>query len=429
MNKPKSHKTAEYSLIALQHVFVSNVWLDPIYVATAGGLSLAYSSNLVNTIFIISGLVTLLQVTRLIKLPVIQGPSASFDALMISAAKTGQLSAAGSSILLSSFIVLLLSVTGLITKLVKFLSPAVKGVLIFIVGLSLINFTLSEFFGGTPGTHDFASPHNIGLALITCATVLLFSLFGKGIWKRFSFLFALIAGDITAYLTGSIDFSGVKTQAWFGLPHFLPYGQLHFNWSVFIAFFIAYLVAVVESISVYETAGNLLGENIEASRIRNGIVGEALGSISSSLFGGFPTTGFAQNLGVLSMTSSFSHVPIMIAGVFFIILGFIPKIGALLALTPSSVIGGLFLPAAATLISAGLSILRQVEDNPRNNLVMGLPIILAIGLPSFSSNWSGPLAILLSNGILIGALTSVTLQLLLINFPKFLEERLNHASK
>ncbi len=54
MSKPKSHKIAEYSLIALQHVFVSNVWLDPIYVATAGGLSLAYSSNLVNTIFIVS---------------------------------------------------------------------------------------------------------------------------------------------------------------------------------------------------------------------------------------------------------------------------------------------------------------------------------------------------------------------------------------
>ena len=33
-----------------------------------------------------------------------------------------------------------------------------------------------------------------------------FSLFGKGIWKRFSFLFALVAGDATAYLTGSMDF-------------------------------------------------------------------------------------------------------------------------------------------------------------------------------------------------------------------------------
>ena len=110
----KNKRVIDHGLAGLQHVFVSNVWLDPIYVATAAGLSLSLSTNLVNTIFIVSGLVTLTQVTRLVKLPIIQGPSASFDALMISAGKTGQLAAASGSILLSALIVFGLSITGLI---------------------------------------------------------------------------------------------------------------------------------------------------------------------------------------------------------------------------------------------------------------------------------------------------------------------------
>ena len=68
----KNKRVIDHGLAGLQHVFVSNVWLDPIYVATAAGLSLSLSTNLVNTIFIVSGLVTLTQVTRLVKLPIIQ---------------------------------------------------------------------------------------------------------------------------------------------------------------------------------------------------------------------------------------------------------------------------------------------------------------------------------------------------------------------
>ena len=62
----------------------------------------------------------------------------------------------------------------------------------------------------------------------------------------------------------------------------------------------------------------------------------------SSLFGGFPTSAFAQNIGILNLTGNISRMPIIIAGILFIILGFVPKVGALLAITPSPVIGGCF---------------------------------------------------------------------------------------
>ncbi len=143
--------TPKNALLGLQHVLVSNVWLDPVFVAGAIGLPLALSSNMVNAIFIVSGLVTLIQATKLVRLPIVQGPSAAFDALMIAAGTAGSLAAAGTSIFISSLIFLVLCLTRVIEKLRFLFAPIVSGVIIFLVGVSLSGFTLSEFLGGAPG--------------------------------------------------------------------------------------------------------------------------------------------------------------------------------------------------------------------------------------------------------------------------------------
>lgn len=417
----KDNRIVAHGLAGIQHVFVSNVWLDPIYVAAAAGLSLSSSTNLVNTIFIVSGIVTLTQATRLVKLPIIQGPSASFDALMISAGKTGQLATAGGSILLSALIVFMLSVTGLINKLIKLLTPAITGTLIFLVGISLSEFTMSEFLGGSPGDEGFSSLSTLTLSITTAAIVILLSIFGKGFWKHFSFLIALIIGDLLAVWLGVVDYSVLSTKSWFGLPQLLPYGALKFNLTMFLTFFVAYVVAVVESLGVYQAAGETLKEDISPRRIKNGLIGESAGSMFSSLFGGFPTSAFAQNIGILNLTGNISRMPIIIAGILFIILGFVPKIGTLLAITPSPVIGGIFLPAVTTLIMTGFNILKRAPATNANNMIIGLSIILAITLPNYASGWSGIVGELLSNSILVGALSAIVLQIILVNLPQMIK--------
>lgn len=416
----KKNRTIDNGLAGIQHVFVSNVWLDPIYVAAAAGLSLNLSTNLVNTIFIVSGLVALTQVTRLVKLPIVQGPSAAFDALLIGAGKAGQLSAASGSILLSALIIFCLSITGLINKLIKILTPAIIGTLIFLVGISLSSFTLSEFLGGYPGDKGFSSPQTLLLSVSTAAIVVFLSLFGKGFWKRFSFLIALIVGDLLAVCVGLVDYSALSSKSWFGLPHLLPYGALKFDWVIFLTFFVAYLVAVVEALGVYQAAGEAIQEDISPKRIQNGLIGESVGSILSSMFGGFPTTAFAQNVGILKLTGNTSKVPIMIAGSLFVLLGFIPKIGAFLAMTPSPVIGGIFLPAATTLIMTGFNIMKKAATTNANQMIIGLSVVLGVALPTYASGWHGVIGELLSNTILIGAVSALVLQVLLINIPNFI---------
>lgn len=410
-------------LYGLQHVFVSNVWLDPIFVAAMIGLPLAMAANMVNAIFIAAGLVTLVQATKLVRLPIIQGPSAAFDSIMISAGKVNGLAAASGGIFLSAIIVFILSITGVISRLKGLFTPVISGTVIFLVGISLSGFTLYEFLGGSPGDEAFMSSSTLILSVPTAIIVLILSLFGKGIWKSFSFLIALIVGDIIALNIGKTNFSMMADKAWFGIPHFLPYGGFTFEWSTFITFFVAYIVAVIEAMGVYQASASMLNTEIDSKRIRNGFAGESAGSMISSLIGGFPTTAYAQNVGLLRLTGVGSRFPVMVAGILFLILGLVPKAGALLALTPDAVVGGIFLPAAATLIYTGISILANVEKTDKNFMIIGISIMLAISLPNYATGAKGILATFFSNSILIGAFMSIILQLVFVNIPNLFRKK------
>ncbi|MGF6952483.1 uracil-xanthine permease [Neobacillus sp. B4I6] len=405
-------------LYGLQHVFVSNVWLDPIFVAAMIGLPLSLSANIVNAIFISAGLVTLVQATKLVRLPIVQGPSAAFDSIMISAGKANGLAAASGSIFLSAIIFFILSITGVIGKLKALFTPVISGTVIFIVGISLSSFTLFEFLGGTPGMATFAKPTTLLMSIPTAAIVVLLSLFGKGTLKSFSFLIALVIGDIIAFCLGKTNFSAIADKDWFGLPQFLPYGHLAFHWSTFIPFFVAYLVAVIEAMGVYQASAEMLKIDLDSKRIRNGFAGEAGGSLLSSLIGGFPTTAYAQNVGLLRLTGVGSRQPVMIAGIIFLFLGFVPKAGALLALTPDAVVGGIFLPAAASLIFTGVSLIEKMEKTDTNYMITGLSILLAVSLPTYFKDVKGTVGTFLSNSILIAAFSSIILHVVLINIPR-----------
>jgi uracil-xanthine permease len=405
-------------LYGLQHVFVSNVWLDPLFVSAMIGLPAAMSANMVNAIFIGAGLVTLSQAAKLVRLPVVQGPSAAFDALMISAGKAGGLAAAGGAIMVSALIVLFFALTGLLGRLRALFTPVVSGVVIFVVGIALSGFTLTEFLGGQADSPSFASLPTLLMSVPTALTVLLLSLFGKGKWKTFSFLIALLLGDVIALLLGKINFSPVGARGWLGLPHLFPYGALTFHWSVFAAFFAAYVAAVIEGMGVYQAAAQMSGTELDNKRIRFGFAGESVGSMLSTIVGGFPTTAYAQNVGLLRLSGVTSRYPVMIAGCIFLVLGFIPKAGALLALTPDAVIGGIFLPATASLILTGISTLFQMEKNDTNYLIAGLSIVLALGIPAYGSKIGGFAGSMLANGVIVGTACSILMHLLLVNLPR-----------
>jgi NCS2 family nucleobase:cation symporter-2 len=238
--------------------------------------------------------------------------------------------------------------------------------------------------------------------------------------RSYAFLIALIVGDLIAASLGQTNFSAVAEKGWFGLPHFLPYGSLQFSWAAFGTFFFAYVVAVIEAMGVYHAAAEMVNVPLDAKRIRYGFSGEAAGSIVSTLIGGFPTTAYAQNVGLLRLTGIGSRYAVVAAGIIFLVLGLVPKAGALLAVTPDAVVGGIFLPAAASLIFTGIGILGRMAKNEANFTIAGLSILLAVALPEYFKGVAGFAGQFFSNTILVGAVSAIVLQLALVNVPRWL---------
>ncbi|SDY57803.1 nucleobase:cation symporter-2, NCS2 family [Modestobacter sp. DSM 44400] len=413
-----------HGLLAAQQVLVSNVWLDPLYIAGAGGLSAALATNLLIATFLGAGLATLVQSTRLVRLPVVEGPSSAFDPLAIGYAKAGDLAAASTGLLIAAGLVLVAALTGGVARLRRVLGGAVPAVVITLVGISLASFTVQEFFGN-PGTADFASAPTLLLAGATTAVVVVGSAAGPR-FRAFCFLAALVTGDVLALPLGRLDFSPVAQEPWFRLPSPLPYGGLTFDLGITVTMVIVFLVAVVEALGLYEATADLTGAPLSSRQAGRGVAGEAAGSAVSALAGGFGTTAYAQNLGVIRMTGVASRAVVRTAAVVFLVLAFVPKLAAVLVATPAPVVGGLFLPAAATVLMSGLHLVVRDRGRPERNLVAPLSILVGVGVPTMSGSFTGwppLLAELASSPLIVGAVVVVVLEVLVSLVPDALRRR------
>ena len=118
----------------------------------------------------------------------------------------------------------------------------------------------------------------------------------------------------------------------------------------------------------------------------------------------------------------------IIAAILLLILGFVPKAGALLSVIPSAVVGGIFLPAAASLIVTGLRALRKVADDERRQTVIGMSLLLGIALPKALSGLTGGASVFFGNNIMVGVFSAIILNALFIALPDLVAKHRAPAS-
>lgn len=411
-------------LLGAQQVLVSNTWLDPILIAGVAGLTTALATNLVTATFLAAGVATFIQTLKLVRLPILEGPSSAFSPLAIMYAKSGTLAAASTGLLIGAALAFVLAVTGLLAKVRTIFTPAVTGTVITLVGLALAGFTFMLFFG-MPGSGDFASGPVLLIASVTTAVVIVGGAVG-GKFRMFCFLIALVVGDLLALAFGLLDFSPVSAAPWLAVPMFLPYGALHFDLAITITMTIVFFVAVIEAIGMYEATALVTKTKLTSRRISFGVAGEAGGSILSALLGGFGTTAYAQNLGVVKMTGIASRYVMRVAAVILIVLAFMPKVATILVATPAPVIGGLFLPAAATVVMTGLQMVVNDRGSQTHNLVGPLGIMAGLGIPLIATDLQQhvPTVIgdFLPHQIIVGTVAVLFFEIVLVKIPDVLSK-------
>jgi xanthine permease len=404
--------------LGIQHVLAmyAGAVIVPLIVGGALGLTLEQLTYLVSIDILMCGIATILQVWKNkffgIGLPVVLGCTFTAVGPMIAIGGQYGISAIYGSILISGiFVVAISTVFG---KLVRFFPPVVTGSVVTIIGITLIPVAMNNIAGGQ-GSPDFGSISNISLAFGTLLFILVLYRFATGFIRSIAILLGLIGGTGAAYFMGKVNFTAVSDASWFHLAQPFYFGMPTFEISAILTMILVAMVSLVESSGVYFALGDICNRKISEKDLANGYRAEGLAIILGGLFNAFPYTTYSQNVGLVQLSGVKSKNVIYTAGVFLIILGFVPKIGALTTVIPASVLGGAMVAMFGMVIAYGIKMLSKVEFSSQENLLI---IACAVGMglgvtavPELFAKLPAGIQILTSNGIVTGSLTAIVLNM------------------
>ena len=412
--------------LGLQHLlamFVSNV-TPSIIIAGAAGFAFGGADMvfLIQMAMLFAGVATLFQTIVIgpvgARLPVMQGTSFAFVPIMIGVVKTSGMGALMGSIIVAGLFHAALGT--FIGRIRHWFPPLVTGMVITAIGLYLLPVGIRYAAGGAadfqinnPAWGDLS---RWGLAIIVIVVALGFKFFTKGLTSTAAILLGLVAGYLAGITTGAVNFGGVAKASWFAIPMPLQYG-IEFNMAAILG------MCLISIVSAIETVGDISGiakggANREATdkELAGGTYADGLGSAIAGVFGGLPNTSFSQNVGLISMTGVMSRSVVTASALMLIACGLVPKIGAVVAAMPISVLGGGVILMFGMVISAGIKMLADVDWNRRNMMILAASMSVGLGLqqvPKSMQHLPDNLEMLAVSGLLPVAVLAVVLNLAL----------------
>jgi len=404
---------------ALQHllaIFVAII-TPPLIIAGALKLDIETTSFLVSMALFASGVSTFIQCRRIggigTGLLCIQGTSFSFIGPIISAGLTGGLPVIFGACMAASTVEMLISRLLKYTR--KIITPLVSGIVVTLIGMSLIKVGITACGGGAVAKSNgtFGSFEHVGLAALVLLLIIFFNRSSNRYLRMSSIVIGLVIGYAVAWCMGLVDFSSVQSYGGFNIPVPFKYG-LSFYWSAFIAFGLVYLITAIEAYGDITANSLISGEPVEGKtfvkRASGGILADGFNSMLAGVFNSFPNSVFAQNNGMIQLTGVASrYVGYYIAG-FLILLGLFPAVGLVFSLMPEPVLGGATLLMFGTVASAGIRIIAAQTIDRKATLVMALSFSLGLSVelvPEILSQLPETVRNIFSSGITTGGVTAI----------------------
>ena len=407
------------ALFGIQHLLaLTGIFIFPVLLGSALDLQKAQVGQIIQACFLLTGIVTLLQSSRLLRLPIVQGPTAAFFvALMTSGATYGLGTAFGSMVVAGLVFMALtiplgkLGVFGHVSRVAT--HPVVFGSLFVIIGAQLAAIGLPNWFG-VPGTPGFGA-RSFVVAAVTAVVVLGCLVLGhEGLVKRGAVVWGIAAGTAVAAVMGT--WTPATPAAVLGAPEPLPFG-FGVAWPAVLLMLLAFLQAGTESMGMYSLVGGWTGQRISFQRVNRGLFTEFAGTVVGGLFGGIGTTSYPENAGIVRVTGVGSRRVTMAAGAFAVVLAFVPAVSLFIAGLPGPVLAAASTVLFGTIAVGGIQMLADVEWDDINLAVAGPSILVALGvqfLPAEVSAAAPPaLAGLVTSPMMVGVVLLLALHALL----------------
>ena len=423
-DKP-SFKDAVFA--AFQHllaIFVAII-TPPLIIAGALNLDLETTSFLVSMALFASGVSTFIQCRRVGPLGAgllcVQGTSFSFIGPIISAGLAGGLPLIFGCTIAAAPVEMIVSRTFRYLK--QIITPLVSGIVVLLIGLSLIKVGIISCGGGNAAMSDgtFGNWQNLSIAALVLVSVLFFNKSKNKYIRMSSIVLGLLVGYVLAYILGRVDLSGMETTkiALLNIPVPFKYG-LSLNLSSFIAIGLIYLITAIEATGDITAHSMISGEPVEGDkyikRVSGGVLADGFNSLLAGVFNSFPNSIFAQNNGLIQLTGVASRRVGYYIAAMLIVLGLFPGIGLIFSLMPDPVLGGATLLMFGTVAAAGIRIIAAQDIDRKATMILAISLSLGLGvelMPDILRNISLDLRGIFSSGITTGGLAAIISNMLI----------------
>jgi uracil-xanthine permease len=444
--------------LGFQHVLVmyAGAIAVPLIVGRALQLSPQEVAFLISADLFVCGIVSIIQsfgATQWfgIKLPVMMGVTFAAVGPMVAIAQShpgpdgarmlfGAIMAAG---------VISIFLAPLVSRMLRFFPSVVTGTVILVIGVSLMPIGINWIFGmpvgptapklvdpaqaawleqavaagGVPEgvrlvpsvpNPAYASLENILIGVVVLVIIMLISRCMRGFIGNIAVLLGIVAGGILAISMGMMHFDKVAEAEWFALIKPLHFGMPILDPVMILTMLLVMFVTMIESTGMFLALGEICGRKVTQKPLAAGLRADGLGTAIGGLFNTFPYTSFSQNVGLVGVTGIRSRFVCVAGGAIMIVLGLIPKMGALVESLPTTVLGGAGLVMFGMVAATGVRILSTVDfkENRHNLFIVGVSVgmgMIPMVAPDFNQWLPHALHSLIHSGILLAALAAVGL--------------------
>lgn len=412
--------------LGLQHVlaFYAGAVIVPLLIAQSLNLDAATTIHLINADLLTCGIATLIQSLGVgkhigVRMPIVQGVTTTAVAPIIAiglGVTDGEGGVASLPAIYGAVIV-----AGIFTffaapvfaRFLRFFPPVVTGSVLLVMGTSLLSVSANDFVNyadGVPAARDLA--YGFG----TLAVIILAQRFLRGFLSTLAVLLGLVGGTTVALLLNDADLTEVGNAEAFGITTPFYFGMPEFNAVAIFSMLIVMVITMVETTGDVFATGEIVRKRTRRADVTRALRADGLSTFIGGVMNSFPYTCFAQNVGLVRITGVKSRYVAATAAVFMIILGVLPKAGAIVASIPSPVLGGASLALFANVAWVGMQTIAKsdLSDN-RNSVIvtsaLGLAMLVTFR-PDIAQAFPEWARIFVSSGMSVGAITAILLNVL-----------------
>ena len=313
--------------------------------------------------------------------------------------------------LLYLVLALLVKVVG-VRKVMRFLPPVVTGPIIICIGLNLAPSAVANASQCWP------------LALIALAVIVVFNIWGKGMFKIIPILLGVVIAYVAALIMNAcgvtnadgsaiLNFEAVAKAGIVGLP---PFQLAKFDLSAILVMAPIAIAAMMEHIGDMSAISATVGENfIEDPGLHRTLIGDGIATSLSAMFGGPANTTYGENTGVLELSRVFDPRVIRLAALYALLLGFIPKMSSVIATMPSAIVGGVSFMLYGMISAIGVrNVVENRVDftNSRNLIIAAVILVCGLGFSGGLTFQVGGASITLTS-LAIAAVAGIVLNAIL----------------